>query len=236
MLIRVKVVLAALMAVLPLTTEASFKSSLRAVNPLSVRPTQAVVGLMWVKAKVEKLRHLSPSQLYEKLRSSPEAAVIGPDGRIWLIDGHHEFRALAEMKVAIAYVEIKADFSGWAWDDFVREMMSRSWCYFGNEEGEMVYSLETMPATVVDLKDDPYRSLASFLRSEGGYTKTKASHAEFKWSNALRFIDPKVVKENFRRALDLAHAFARSSSAAKLPGSSCERSLIFKPTERQYRE
>ncbi len=226
----IKVIIAAVVACLPLSALAHSQTKIKKVNPALILPTQGVVGLEWVRTKIAKLSRLSGEDLDRKLFDESAPAVIGPDGRLWLIDGHHEFRALAEMKVREAYVYIIADFGGWNWEDFVRTMRARNWFYLGDRTGRITFTPETLPSSVLQLEDDLYRSLASFLRAEGGFYKSSISHAEFQWSNALRFIDSGLVLGDRPAALKLAHEFARSDAALALPGAvqACERPLLKK--------
>lgn len=46
--------------------------------------------------------------------------------------------------------------------------------------------LELLPKTIRDLKNDPYRSLASILKKKGVYKKNQAPFSEFVWVNYFR--------------------------------------------------
>ncbi len=232
MRISIKVVLLAIVAILPALTFAHSKFPIRKVNPARILPTQGFVGLAWVQVKIKRLSRFSEERLDRKLFEDPAPAVVGPDGRLWLVDGHHEFRALAEMKVRAAYVQVLQDFSGWDWDQFVGAMRERKWFYLGKKDGVQEFKLEELPNTVLDLEDYPHRSLTSFLRAEGGFKKSKDSHAEFQWSNALHFIDEGLIRRDSQLALALALEFSHSDRAAHLPGFvSCESRLL--PTKKE---
>ena len=70
-----------------------------------------------------------------------------------------------------------------------------------------------------DLEDDPYRSLAGFVREGGGFQKTLTPYAEFLWADFYRTrIALKLVKKNFARALQQAKRLATSADASALPG------------------
>jgi hypothetical protein len=41
-------------------------------------------------------------------------------------------------------------------------------------------------AAIADLIDDPYRSLAGFVRKRGGFVKTEKPYVEFAWADFFR--------------------------------------------------
>lgn len=200
------------------------------VHPLGVGPTQGVAGLSWVENKVRKFSGMNPLQLEKKLREDPAPAIINPRGKILIIDGHHEFRALADMGVQSAYVDIIANFGNWTEAEFVNEIKWLGWYYLCDASGNWVLRPESLPKDVSGLIDDPYRSLASYLRASGGFSKTKIAHAEFIWANALRTrISKDLLESHPLAALKFALEFAESDEAAGLPGykrpSKCETNL-----------
>ena len=76
-----------------------------------------------------------------------------------------------------------------------------------------------IPTSVVSLRDDPFRSLASSVRRAGGYAKNKLPFSEFQWADFLRYrITSKTVASDFDRALTLAMCWSRRPEAAGLPG------------------
>jgi hypothetical protein len=72
---------------------------------------------------------------------------------------------------------------------------------------------------VVDLKDDPFRSLAGELRRVGGFAKDTTPFSEFLWADFLRRrLARKSVEDNFGKAMEKALALAKSKEAVYLPG------------------
>jgi len=70
-----------------------------------------------------------------------------------------------------------------------------------------------------NLKDDPFRSLASQLIQIGACAKSEKPFSEFIWADFLRRrIDPVLVKEDFSAALLKAIELAGSPQAKSLPG------------------
>lgn len=80
--------------------------------------------------------------------------------------------------------------------------------------------IDALPATVMGMRDDPYRSLAAFTRNAGAYAKPGNAYGDFSWAGFFR----SHVEEDmhsiagFARAMTLAIPLARSSKARKLPG------------------
>jgi hypothetical protein len=76
-----------------------------------------------------------------------------------------------------------------------------------------------MPVHVEDLRDDPYRSLAGFVRSAGGYSKDSAPYAEFLWADYFRIhIKLRLNQGSLAQAKRKALALARHRQARYLPG------------------
>ncbi len=76
-----------------------------------------------------------------------------------------------------------------------------------------------LPKHIDQLRDDPYRSLAGYVRNAGGYEKTPTAFAEFLWADFFR---PRVrigpTRADFEVAVKKALTLAGSKEASKLPG------------------
>jgi len=82
-----------------------------------------------------------------------------------------------------------------------------------------VARFDAIPKTLVEMKDDPFRSLAGKLRRAGGYAKETIPFSEFLWADFLRRrIKPKSVQEDFASAISKALKLAKSGDAQYLPG------------------
>ena len=76
-----------------------------------------------------------------------------------------------------------------------------------------------IPRSVVELKDDPYRSLAGELRRLGGFAKDTTPFSEFLWADFFRRrIKRGRVEKNFNAAIERAMELAKSEDARHLPG------------------
>ncbi|HTN98121.1 MAG TPA: ParB-like protein, partial [Nordella sp.] len=80
-------------------------------------------------------------------------------------------------------------------------------------------SYADVPATLTELVDDPYRSLAGALRRAGGFAKDTSPFSEFLWADFMRrHVKRTMVEDNFERALKQALSIARKQEANYLPG------------------
>src|SRR5439155_1355494 len=109
--------------------------------------------------------------------------VIGPGGKLYMIDHHHLSRAAWEAGRKSVWVEVKADLSKTR--NFWAEMERRKWVYPVDQFGTR-RSAEQLPQDVRGLADDPYRSLAGEVREQGGYEKNEAPFSEFRWADFFR--------------------------------------------------
>ena len=79
--------------------------------------------------------------------------------------------------------------------------------------------MRDIPKSVVELKDDPFRSLAGELRRAGGFAKDTTPFSEFLWADFLRRrMKRKLVEKQFRAAVNEALKLAKSQEAHYLPG------------------
>ena len=115
--------------------------------------------------------------------------------------------------------EIKANFAKLSWEAFWKKMNSKSWLYPYDENGEGPKPFDQLPATVSDLRDDPYRSLAGAVHDAGGFDKSHEPFAEFQWANFFRTrIQLGAGDSAIRHAVKEAKKLARSEAARDLPG------------------
>ena len=93
------------------------------------------------------------------------------------------------------------------------------WCFARIEQNGKPVSFELIPDSLVNLIDDPYRSLAGYVRDAGGYDKSPTAFCEFQWADFFRArvrIGP--TRADFNNAVATALKLAASPEAAKLPG------------------
>jgi hypothetical protein len=183
-----------------------------------LRPTQITVGMIEVHDKRDMLEGLKKSDRQAFLEAHPIPAVWGPDGKLYITDHHHLGRAACEAAVDTGFFWIEDDFSKLPIAQFWPRMSEAKWAHPIDEHGQQ-RSFQDIPDHLEKLIDDPYRSLAGYVRDAGGYEKTPTAFAEFVWADFFR---PRVVigptAPDFHQSVDKATQLATSPEAAHLPG------------------
>jgi hypothetical protein len=189
-----------------------------AVNDL--RPTQITVGMIEVKEKAERIKELlaHPRHLQEFIASHEIPVIAGRNGHFFLIDHHHLGRALWEAGEKTSAFHVIGDLSALDEAAFWKEMDRQHWVHPYDEQGRK-QNCDDIPHHIKALRDDPYRSLAAYVRNAGGYEKTPTPFAEFAWADYFRgHFAPPVISKQFHDAVKHALELARDRAAAHLPG------------------
>lgn len=147
-----------------------------------LRPTQITVGLIEVHDKRLKLEQLKKHEQRDFMQAHPIPAVWGPDSKLYLTDHHHLGRAAVEADVDTGFFYIEGDFSAVPVTEFWPKMTAAQWAHPIDQNGRLS-SFQEIPGHLEKLRDDPYRSLAGYVRNAGGYDKTPAAFAEFLWAD-----------------------------------------------------
>ena len=190
-------------------------SSVRLVDLV---PTQMTVGLREVSLKRLRWRERSSFEAKQFLDKLRIPVVLGPNERIYLIDRHHLAVALHDEGICELNVSLLADFSTFSLEGFWTTLERRQWAHLFDSEGRR-RCYPDMPATIDDLEDDPFRSLAGAVKRAGGYAKDKTPFSEFKWADFFRSRIPReLVELDFGCALAKAMQLAQTTEAASLPG------------------
>ena len=191
---------------------------LQPIPILSLRPTQMTVGMREVREKRKRWREQKKKKQAELLGTHMIPVVHGPDKRFYVIDHHHLARALHDEGVKDVLVTVVADLTMVDRDAFWVVLDDRKWVYPYNAKGEREHYRD-IPRSVVDLKDDPFRSLAGELRRIGGFAKDTTPFSEFLWADFLRRrLSRKSVEGDFEKALEKGLALAKGKDAIYLPG------------------
>lgn len=185
-----------------------------------LRPTQFAVGMIAVQNKEAELASKVGQNLTAYQLKHPEPVVKGPGNALFIIDHHHLALAMADRGIETTACQLEADYSGLDPGSFWAKMEQQRWVYLYDENGKGPLSAADLPRTVVGLKDDPYRSLASAVRDGGGFSKVSTPFAEFEWANYFRSSGISVadIRGNFRKSVEKASAIARKRDACSLPG------------------
>jgi hypothetical protein len=182
-----------------------------------LRPTQFAVGMREVDVKREEL-DLGAKALRKFLCENPIPVVLGPGGKAYIVDHHHLALALIYEKINEAAVNVVQDWSADASDLFWEKMQKSNYVYLRDEKGAE-QDVSRLPTRLEDLRDDPYRSLAYFVRKDRGYKKVRTLFAEFQWAEFFRTrVDVGTTDRDFKAATAKAVKLARSKAAAALPG------------------
>jgi hypothetical protein len=186
---------------------------------LELRPTQMTVGMREVKEKRQRWReHKSKKKQEELLGKHMIPVVVGPDKRFYVVDHHHLARALHDEGVADILVTVIGDLTMVERDAFWGVMDNKRWVYPYDAKGER-RTFKDLPKSVIELKDDPFRSLAGELRRAGGFAKDTTPFSEFLWADFLRRQMPrKTVEDHFAKAMEKALELAKGENAIYLPG------------------
>ena len=185
-----------------------------------LRPTQISVGLLQVKHKRLRLKILEkrPSELVDFILEHPIRVVIGPKEKAYIIDHHHLALALMKERFENAPMDIEDDFSTLSTEAFWDKMQACQFVYPYDADGKKK-TLAAIPKKVEQLTDDPYRSLAGFVREAGCFNKVQTPYAEFLWADYFRSrIKKTLLKKHFDEALKHAISLAHHESASHLPG------------------
>jgi hypothetical protein len=183
-----------------------------------LRPTQVTVGLIEVHDKRARIEALKKHERRAFLADHPIPAVWGPDDKLYITDHHHLGRAAEEAGLDTGFFSVEEDFSGLPIAQFWPRMSAASWAHPIDQHGKPV-SFELIPDRLLKLVDDPYRSLAGYVRDAGGYDKSPTAFCEFQWADFFRArvrIGP--TRADFNDAVAVGLKLATSAAAAKLPG------------------
>ena len=199
-----------------------------------LHPTQKSVGMAEVRTKAQKLKaELQRRGQQDFLRylwkhNKEEPVVIGPGGIFYITDHHHLARALHDVGVSTTYCFIVDNQSDATPDVFWKRMQANNEVYLKDQEGNPITPRD-LPASIRDLSNDPFRSLAGAVRKSCGFEKgdedsSGEDYVEFRWADYLRSrwaqtkIAVKDIDANFESAARAALQLAIKADAANLPG------------------
>ena len=191
---------------------------LRECKVTDLRPTQITVGMIEVRDKRKHLEELGHHERRDYLEAHAIPAVLGPEGALYITDHHHLARALWEADLDTGIFLVEADFTALHPPAFWVEMDARHWVHPIDAEGKH-HAVDALPKHVKGLVDDPYRSLAGYVRDAGGFVKTPTAFAEFLWADFFRHRVPiGPGPKGFTAAVQKALALAHDAGAHQLPG------------------
>lgn len=189
---------------------------------LELRPTQFAVGMLEVDEKIATLSTYSKKKLKDFVDSTPVPAVLSPQGELCVVDHHHFLVVCYHLGIKKVRVEVVEDLSEmkmsyqqfWKWMSEKRNMYP--FCQFGEGPRSALY----LPRDIRGLADDPYRSLAWYVRKAGAFENSDRNFAEFQWANFFRkkgLLDERGLL-GMPEALLEAVRLAQTPEAKHLPG------------------
>jgi hypothetical protein len=191
---------------------------LKRVQLHGLRPTQVSVGEFEVELKREEWTQLSKRERRKRLDDYVFPSVLGPKQEVYIVDHHHLGLALLREEIDEVWISVLDELSWLTKNTFWRVMEFRAWTHPYDQHGVRL-EYANMPKTLLDMRDDPFRSLAALVRTAGGFSKTQAPFAEFLWADFFRSqLDATKVKRDVRAAVQPALKLARRSDARYLPG------------------
>ena len=194
----------------------------RWMNVLDLKPTQFAVGMLEVDEKIALVREMKKKARATWVEENPVPVVLSPDGDHYILDHHHFLCVCYHLGIKEVRVEVVEDLTGkrmsyaafWKW--MFKKRNVYPFCQFGEGPREALY----LPRDIRGLADDPYRSLAWFVRKAGAFENSDKNFAEFRWANFFRskHLLSKRGPKGFAAAMVEAAKLAQSPAARKLPG------------------
>ena len=189
---------------------------------LDLRPTQFAVGMLEVDEKIKIVSAFGKKERKAFVKETPVPVIKGPDRLLYVVDHHHFLCVCYHVGIGKVRIDVVKDLSHrkmtyrqfWAWMTDHRN--SYPFCQFGEGPRNELY----LPKDIRGLADDPYRSLAWFVRKAGAFENSEKNFGEFTWANFFRkkkLLDQDGVA-GLDKAMVAAVALAQSPQASKLPG------------------
>ncbi|MDR5857400.1 ParB/Srx family N-terminal domain-containing protein [Caballeronia sp. LZ062] len=184
-----------------------------------LKPTQGSIGMEHVREKMHLTAATPAHGRAAFLRDHALRLVRGPGGTLHVIDHHHWARAWHELGIDVVPVVIACDFSDRSHNAFIAALRERGWLHAVDAEGRET-SVDELPPSIAAIPDDPYLSLAAFVRMAGVYRDPPGANAKYAWADYLR---ERVQGDltsiaGFAKALAQAVAASREDEARALPG------------------
>lgn len=195
----------------------SYSAQMIKTTIFDLEVTQKCVGFLEVQEKVKKIEKLSDEERKVYLKQEPIPVVIGPQGKMYMVDHHHLARAIYESGHKTVYVEPFLDLSHLNIKEFWQEMIAKKYTYLKDNGVDITPA--DLPKSIEFTTDDVYRSLAGQVRKGGGFSKTTIPFAEFQWADFFRTrIKIKPGKIGYQDAIQEAITLAKTDQAKGLPG------------------
>ena len=191
------------------------------IHTAELAPTQACIGGFEVVLKADRFKLMSPSTvdsyLRRKQKKGKPVQVVKGLHRYFVVDGHHTLSAiLIACERTELELSVRADFSDCESADEFWERMSEDGLLYDKNLGKPV-SPEDFPDSLLELQDDPFRSIAWIIRKMGAYDDLKQPYQEFLIADFLRENMPFAPVDYYEYETACVRAFEllRSTKAKK---------------------
>lgn len=195
--------------------------SLIEIRVRDLQPTQMCVGLAEIWSRQRDFNQESKKERLDYLRSKPVPLVRNRIGKLWMVDRHHRLRALLEMDPDVTtYGYVIAELDSESRDAALTALQDRGWLYLHDGRGNGPWEPSKLPHSLLELEDDPYRSLVWKLKKEGLIKPQRLiPYHEFRWGAWLRTRPlPPFSSSQLDPALPASRRLAQSPAAAHLAG------------------
>ena len=184
-----------------------------------LQPTQLCIGLaeMWNRKKEFAIQ--TTEQRLRYLLKKPVPLIRNKNDQFWMIDRHHRLRALIELdKDSQAYGYEVATIDSFKEMDVLNFLEQQGWLYLFDRRGTGPKSPNKLPSSLLQMEDDPYRSLVWKLKKEGYLiVQAQIPFIEFYWAAWLRTRPlPPFNSKHLEPALSVARALVTSQSKSYL--------------------
>lgn len=186
---------------------------------LALHPTQFTLGMIEIDARAAKLEQKSQTKFDKYMKKHLVPVVIGPNRVFYMTDHHHLSMALYKDGLRTINVTVTHDWSAMSPAQFWSQMEATQQVYLF-DDGRGPLSPETLPANILQMTDDVYRSLAwAVIDQTGAIQDSNVLFAKFLWADFFRTRIPvATVQNNFEQAVQTAAQLAQSPAAKGLPG------------------
>jgi len=132
---------------------------------------------------------MSDDDLKDYLAKHPVPMVVGPNNQFFITDHHHMIAALLGANLKSTHHVVAQVTNNWAGEDrdqFFQKMLQSNLLWLYDDKGYAPMNPLTLPQRVLDLPNDPYRSLASLVQYAGGFLNDGTPFCQFQWANLFR--------------------------------------------------
>lgn len=201
--------------------EAGKGTQLLEVPVARLRPTQWCVGLAEVWARQQDFAQESREERLSALRQKPVPLVRSAAGDLWMVDRHHRLRGLLGLDPhASAWGYVIAEPAVSDPQEVLAFLEAKGWLYLVDGRGNGPRMAAELPGSLLDLDDDPYRSLVWKLKKEGFIKpQPQIPYHEFRWGAWLRRRPlPPFSSRSLEPALAPARRLVCSPAASDMAG------------------